>query len=497
MPSDQNQELVQKTQSSAEIADSGCSTNETSGAGPGHNSGYGSIANCQIIQKPLADIKAAKNPVRKLKKKQIARVERSARLHQFLAPIVIDENYEIVDGHTRLEVARQLGLATVSCICIDHLSAIEKRSLKIALNKTQETGTWDEGALKLEFEYLLEFGTDLTVTGFEPTEIDAVLDIGGTVEEADPLDEFGELPSADAKAVTRLGDTWKLEDHCILCGNARHSEDLDRMVRDMHVAMVFTDPPFNLQISGHVRTTDTYEEFAEASGEMSRPEFIDFLAETLGVAASSLAPGGLLYAFMDWRHIGEMTTALERLGLQLINLCVWAKPNGGMGSLYRSRHELVFVAKVPGAPHRNNIELGKHGRYRTNVWEYTGATGGAKSEDDDFTVHPTVKPVGLVADAILDVTALGETVLDPFLGSGTTLLAAERTRRKCLGVEISPAYVDVAIRRWQEMTGLDAVHVETGETFNERAGRLAASEGLGITRSDGAAPAPTPEMEDF
>jgi DNA modification methylase len=268
-------------------------------------------------------------------------------------------------------------------------------------------------------------------------------------------------------------------------------------VRDMHVAMVFTDPPFNLPISHHVRTTDAFEEFAEASGEMSRSEFIDFLVATLGVAASFLAPGGLLYAFMDWRHIGEMTAALEHIGLELINLCVWAKPNGGMGSLYRSRHELVFVTKVPGAPHRNNVELGKHGRYRTNVWEYTGATGGVKSEEDDFTVHPTVKPVGLVADAILDVTALGETVLDPFLGSGTTLLAAERTRRKCLGVEISPAYVDVAIRRWQDMTGLEAVQVETGETFNARAKRLAEGEELDTTRSDNTEPAPISETEDF
>jgi DNA modification methylase len=223
-----------------------------------------------------------------------------------------------------------------------------------------------------------------------------------------------------------------------------------------------------VKISGHVRTSSSkYPEFAEASGEMTTKEFADFLTETFGSALAFVAEGGLIYCFMDWRHVDEVREAFRRLSLEQINLAVWVKPNGGMGSLYRSRHELIFVAKRKGEAHRNNIELGKHGRYRTNVWEYGGASGGTKSEEDDFSVHPTVKPVRLLQEVMLDVTAVGECVLDPFLGSGSTLLAAERVARVCLGLEISPAYVDVTIARWEKMTGKEAIHADTGLTFSQ------------------------------
>ena len=242
-------------------------------------------------------------------------------------------------------------------------------------------------------------------------------------------------------------------------------------------------------------------EFAEASGEMSEAEFKNFLLQTLGNAAAAVKAGGVLFTCMDWRHADVLMAVLSELGLGLLNICVWAKPNGGMGSLYRSRHEFVFVAKRSGAPHTNNIELGKHGRYRTNVWEYAGATGGRKSAEDDFSLHPTVKPVRLVRDAILDVTAIGEVVLDPFLGSVTTVLAAELARRICCGVEISPAYVDVAIQRWEKMTERQAVHADTGLTFAQmRAERTSlAGEGQGAllsvsdARARQAAPNPLPE----
>lgn len=231
-------------------------------------------------------------------------------------------------------------------------------------------------------------------------------------------------------------------------------------------ALLLTDPPFNVPIKGHVRRSQSdFAEFDEASGEMTPAEFIDFLVETLGHGVASLSDGGLVYCFMDWRHIDELRAAFHRLLLEQINLAVWVKANGGMGSLYRSRHELVFIGKRRGEPHRNNVELGKHGRNRTNVWEYGGANGGARSEVDEFSVHPTVKPVALLQDVMLDVTSVGERVMDPFLGSGSTLLAAERVCRACLGMEISPAYVDVTIDRWQRMTRMEAVHAETGVSF--------------------------------
>ncbi|WP_369768781.1 site-specific DNA-methyltransferase [Falsihalocynthiibacter sp. BN13B15] len=422
----------------------------------------------------VANLKPSQHQVRKPTKKQISKVKRSIEVFGFVAPILINGENDIVDGHSRVEAARALGLKSIPCLQVGHLSEPEVRALRIALNRTQETGAWDEDVLKLEFEYLLDFRADLEITGFEPPEIDMILEVGGpTGDEVDSVDDISDLPNTKTAAVTQTGDLWILGDHRILCGNARSLVDIDRLVQASPVAMVFTDPPFNVPINGHVRVSaGKFEEFSEASGEMTPDAFIAFLAETLGNAMSTLKLGGLLYAFMDWRHMSEMQAALDQIGLKLINLCVWAKVNGGMGSFYRSRHELVFVAKLPGAPHRNNIELGKHGRYRTNVWEYAGATGGARSQEDDFTLHPTVKPVKLVMDAILDATAIDEVILDPFLGSGSTLLAAERARRRCFGVEISPAYVDVAIRRWQAMTGLDAVHMETGERFNDRKGRL-------------------------
>ena len=248
----------------------------------------------------------------------------------------------------------------------------------------------------------------------------------------------------------------------------KSAADIRRLCDGDRAQILFTDPPYNVPINGHVRGRDIgYREFAEASGEMSEAEFSEFLSAALANATAVLAPGSVAYVFMDWRHMREMMTALRHALWRLINLCVWVKPNGGMGSFYRSRHELVFVAVAGEGHHRNNVELGKHGRYRTNVWEYAGATGGSSDEDDDFDAHPTVKPVALVADAILDVTAVSDVVLDPFLGSGTTVLAAERTRRRCFGLEIDPVYVDVAIRRWQATTGGSAIHVASGQSFDE------------------------------
>ena len=270
--------------------------------------------------------------------------------------------------------------------------------------------------------------------------------------------------------MSRAGDTFILGDHVIHCGSARDGDALATLVENGPVSVVLSDHPFNVPINGHVRNpSGGFAEFAEASGEMTRSEFVDFLTETTGHAADVLKPGGILFLCMDWRHVGEMTETLEALGLPLLNICVWVKSNPGMGSLYRSQHELVFVAKKPGGPHCNNVELGRHGRNRSNVWHYAGKTGGPRDADDDFDAHPTVKPIRLVMDALLDVSAPGDVVLDPFLGSGTTLLAAERTRRRCIGVEIEPRYVDVAIRRWQAMTGRTAWHATSGTSFNDLA----------------------------
>ncbi len=375
----------------------------------------------------------------------------------------------MIDGHTVVEAARQLGLKSIRCVILQDCTELERRALSIALNRLQERGEWDEQALRLEYQYLLEFNVDLTVTGFEISEIDnvLVLDDKGP-DEADPVDRVGELPASDAAAVSRPGDIWELGSHKAMCGNARSPDDLAAVTGDQIISAVFADPPYNVPVNGHVRAvTGKFEEFAEGSGEMSAAEYEAFSTATAENMAKALKPGGILFLCIDWRHVDVQMRVLRGLGLELINFCVWGKDKPGMGSLYRSQHEIVLVAKRPGAPHRNNVQLGAHGRNRSNLWRYAGATGGRKSDEDDFSLHPTVKPVQMVRDAILDVTALGEMVLDPFLGSGTTLLAAERAHRVCVGLEISPAYIDVAVRRWEKMTGLEARLTGTGQTFSE------------------------------
>ena len=210
---------------------------------------------------------------------------------------------------------------------------------------------------------------------------------------------------------------------------------------------------------------------------MSSEEFTAFLSSALKVLRASSSPRALIYACMDWRHIAELLAAGKQCDLPLANLVAWVKTNAGMGSLYRSQHELIAVFKAGSDPYTNNVELGRHGRNRTNVWTYRGMSAFGSDREELLAAHPTVKPVMLVADAIRDVTKRGEVVVDTFLGSGTTLMAAAETGRTCFGVELDPLYVDASIRRWQSYTHRDATHAETGELFCDRAARGAAGGG--------------------
>jgi DNA modification methylase len=235
--------------------------------------------------------------------------------------------------------------------------------------------------------------------------------------------------------------------------------------------MVITDPPYNVKIVGHAGGLGTikHKNFQMASGEMTESEFTDFLAQVFTGLATHSQEGSIHFIFMDWRHMGEILAAGKQVYTELKNVCVWSKGRGGMGSLYRSAHELVFVFKHGKYSHRNNVQLGQYGRYRTNVWTCAGLNSFARNTEEGnlLELHPTVKPVALVADAIMDVSARGDLVLDSFLGSGTTVIAAERTGRVCYGIELDPGYVDVAIRRWQTFTGGDAKHGVSGRTFKD------------------------------
>jgi DNA modification methylase len=353
---------------------------------------------------------------------------------------------------------------------LEHLTEAQKRAYILADNRLAEKAGWDREILAIEFQHLttIDIDFDVTLTGFEMAEVDLLLGAGQDVEaKADPADAIPEVETCPV--VTRLGDIWQIGRHRLICGDSLEAETYDRLLASEKAQMVFTDPPYNVKIDGHVSGLGTakHREFAFASGEMTEDEFTRFLARVFDNLATYAADGAIHFVCMDWRHQGEVLAAARGTYAELKNLCIWAKTNGGMGSLYRSQHELVFVFKSGNAPHINNVELGKHGRYRTNVWSYAGANAFSATRDDDLAMHPTVKPVALVADAILDCSKRKGLVLDAFGGSGTTLVAAERVGRRGAAIEIDPAYCDVIVRRLAKVCGLTTTLEATGQSFDE------------------------------
>jgi DNA modification methylase len=410
--------------------------------------------------------------------KQIRQIANNVLAFGFTVPVLIDENSTILAGHGRLEASKLLGLKKIPAIRLHGLSEAQKRALLIADNKIAENAGWDRERLAIELpelaELLVEENLDISITGFEPVEIDQLV---SDFEEntADPADSI-RTDWLSLAPVSQSGDVWQLGRHRLLCGDARQAANLTRLLGGEQAAMAFLDPPYNVRVrsvGGRGRTK--HGEFAMASGEMSRREFVEFLIETLGNAATHSRAGALHYVCMDWRHLGELLEAGQQIYGEMLNLAVWVKSNAGQGSFYRSQHELIGVFLVGEAPHLNNIELGRHGRSRSNVWHYAGVNSFRAGRMDELSVHPTVKPIALVADAIKDCTRRQDVVLDTFCGSGTTVLAAERVGRRAFGLELEPRYIDVAIRRWQAFTRRDAVHVETQSTFDERALELLAN----------------------
>jgi DNA modification methylase len=401
-------------------------------------------------------------------KKQIGQIARSIGQFGFIVPIVVDENNVILAGHGRWLAAKQLGLQLVPVMVLSGLTDAERRAYVLADNKLVENAGWDRSALALELKelgpLLAHAGLDIELTGFEPAEIDAVL--GDLLDrEQDPADE---LPVLTKQPVSRAGDLWVLGPHRLLCGDARQSRDLRKLMGGECAAMVLTDPPYNVRISsikgrGKIR----HREFLAASGEMSRQEFTQFLVDCLSLAAKHSADGSIHFVFMDWRHCREMLAAGDQVYAELKNLVIWVKPNAGQGTFYRSQHELIFVFKKGLSPHINNFELGQHGRSRSNVWTYAGINSFRAGRLDELSMHPTVKPVALVADAMRDCSRRGQIVLDTFMGSGTTIMAAERVGRRAYGLELDPLYVDAAVRRWQAYTRRDATLKSNGQTFDE------------------------------
>jgi DNA modification methylase len=390
------------------------------------------------------------------------------RTFGIVAPLIVDRQGQLIAGHARHQAAQQAGIERVPVVRADDLTEAQARAYMLADNQLVEGSSWDDELLAGHLKALSKMALDFEIEdiGFAVAEIDAItLDLDGIASE-DKADTFT-VP--DGSAVSRPDDLWVLGDHRIICGSALNTAPYDALLAGGQAAAVFTDPPYNLKIQGVVsgKGAIVHREFLQGSGEMNQQDFTSFLATAFTNSRAVTAPGGLIYSFMDHKHLEEILAASTSAGLTRINLCVWVKSNGGMGSFYRSRHELCFVFQNPGAASMNNVQLGRFGRNRTNVWEYPGATAFPRQgEEDTLALHPTVKPVALAADAILDCTRQGDIVLDPFLGSGTTILAAERTKRRGYGIELDPVYVDVAIERWQRMTGRAACLI-TGKCFNQ------------------------------
>jgi DNA modification methylase len=429
-----------------------------------------------VTHRRIDELKLNPRNPRRHDRRQIRQVARSIEAFGFNVPVLVDRNDRIVAGHGRVQAATSIGMSEVPTIRLEHLTDAQAKAFTIADNRLTDTSTWDERLLAETLQELSIQELDFTIeaTGFTVGEIDLRIEGLNEEAEADPAD--AEVP-AQGPPVSRPGDLWVLDRHRVLCGSALDAAAYPTLLQGEEAAMVFTDPPYNVPIGGHVSGLGAirHREFAMASGEMTRQEFTAFLTEVATLLARHSAPGSLHYLCMDWRHLGELLAAGERVYDELKNICVWVKSNAGMGSFYRSQHELVLVFKHGTAPHRNNVDLGRHGRHRSNVWHYPSISsfGRGGEEGNLLALHPTVKPVKMVADAILDCTARGEAVLDPFLGSGTTVLAAERSKRRCFGIELDPLYVDTAIRRWQAYTGDVARHARSGQSFDEIAAKEA------------------------
>ena len=426
------------------------------------------LIDIQIQYRAVGDLALDPRNPRQHSQRQVDQIADSIREFGFIMPIVIDDTGQVVIGHGRVLAAKKLGMPRIPVVEIRHLSKGQLKALRIADNRLAQHAHWDERLLGESFLELkeLDIEFDLSITGFSLPEIDLTLQKLDEGKLEEPNDEDDALTGV---SVCQLGDVWQLGSHLLYCGDATSEASFDILMKEELAQVVFVDPPYNVRIEGHVsgKGKIRHREFAQGSGELKRDEFIRFLTNSCGLLAKHSIDGAIHYVCMDWRHAAELLAAGEDVYSELKNIAVWIKNNPGMGSLYRSQHELVFVFKSGTGRHTNNIELGKYGRNRSNVWRYDSASTQARKGNNLLALHPTAKPVDLVMDVLLDCSHRGEIVLDSFLGSGTTLLAAERTGRICRGIELDPLYVDTSIRRWQNLTGSDAIRLSDSKLFRE------------------------------
>jgi DNA modification methylase len=437
--------------------------------GPGQSATAPRGLTDKIRQVAINDLKPFPGNPRRHPEAQIARLMRSIA-QVWTNPILVDETGTILAGHGRLEAAKRLGRTEVPILTIAGLSAAEKRAMVIADNRLPEQAVWDFDLLRGHFKELIEVDFDVELTGFSTGEIDLLLD--GKPATDDPADDLTGL-SLDGPPISQSGDVWQLDRHRLVCGDALQRGSHELLLEGDLAQMTVADPPYNVRIHGHAvgRGKKRHREFKMASGEMSEEAFTAFLQTFIRQAVGFSEDGSIHYLFIDWRHLPELLAAARPHYADWKNLLVWNKTSAGQGSFYRSRHELIAVFKNGTAPHINNFGLGANGRYRTNVLDYPSVNGLHPARRGELDLHPTVKPVALVADLIRDCSRRNGIIFDPFGGSGTTILAAERTSRVARVIELDPLYVDVAIRRWEQTTSASARHAELGLTFSETAAK--------------------------
>jgi len=417
----------------------------------------------------LQTLKPYQHNARTHSKRQIEQIARSIERFGFLNPVLIDASGTIIAGHGRVEAAKLLGLAQIPTLRIEHLTDAEKRAYILADNKLAEKAGWDREILAIELQALVDMDFEIELTGFEMAEVDFLLDEATEIKQS-PLLPEDSIPELSAEPpVTKPGDLWLLGAHRLYCGDARDERAYETLMKGTKADFVFSDPPYNLPIDGHVSGLGRirHRDFVMASGEMSQAEYTTFLEKVFRQLCAQTENGSIHDICIDWRHVFELLVAGRAVYHELKNICVWNKSNAGMGSFYRSQHELVLVWKNGTQPHVNNFELGQFGRSRTNIWNYAGVNSFKRERAAELAMHPTVKPVALVADAIRDCSRRGGLVLDPFAGSGTVVIAAERTGRKARAIEIDPAYCDLIVKRWQDYTGKRATHGRTGVEFDD------------------------------
>lgn len=432
----------------------------------------------------LSSLRPYNRNARTHSKKQIRQIAGSIGRFGFTNPVLISDDGEIIAGHGRVEAAKLLNMQRVPTLRLSHLSEAERRAYILADNKLAQNAGWDRELLALELQGLIDLDFDVELTGFSLAEAEIVLDEAreSALDGSDPAAE-DTIPvyEGDGSSVSRPGDLWTLGRHRLVCGDARDADAYERLLGSENVALNFTDPPYNVPIDGHVCGSGRirHRDFAMGVGEMDRASFTRFLVDSLTPAAARCRDGAIAFICMDWRHMAELLAAGEKVFSELKNVCVWNKSNGGMGSFYRSKHELVFAFKVGSAPHLNTFGLGDTGRYRTNVWDYPGVNSFRAGRLEELALHPTVKPVALVADAIKDCSRRGDLVLDPFGGSGTTLIAAQKSGRRARLIEYDPGYCDVILKRYEAATGDQALLSGTGQAFEDVAEQRAEALGNG------------------